>query len=68
MSAEFRASRIPCDVLGLEPEATTAEIKIRFKALVKRHHPDANGGDRSTEHKLARVIKAFRTLRKAKLV
>jgi curved DNA-binding protein CbpA len=34
---------------------------------LKRLHPDANGGDRSTEDKLARVIKAFKVLKAAKL-
>ena len=57
------AERQALDVLGLEPEATTAEIKIRFKALVKRHHPDANGGDRSTEGKLREIIQAYNYLK-----
>ena len=48
--------------------ADAATIRRRYTELLKRCHPDANGGDRSTEHKLQRVIKAFRTLRKAKLV
>jgi DnaJ-class molecular chaperone len=43
-------------------------IRRRYTELLKRCHPDANGGDRSAEHKLQRVIKAFRTLQKAKLV
>src|SRR6266849_7234985 len=46
------AERKALDALGLEGDATTQEIKVRFKALVKRHHPDANGGDRSTEDRL----------------
>src|SRR4249920_3857019 len=36
------AERRALDALGLEPDASVAEIKVRFKALVKRHHPDAN--------------------------
>ena len=54
--------------LDLDATATGEVIRKRYTELLKRCHPDANGGDRSTEHKLARVIKAFRTLRKAKLV
>ena len=53
------------DALGLEPDATAAEIKVRFKALVKRHHPDANGGDRSTEDKLREIIQAYNYLKTA---
>ena len=37
--------------------------KTRFKELVKRHHPDANGGDRSTEDRLVEVIKAYNYLK-----
>jgi curved DNA-binding protein CbpA len=54
--------------LDLDATADAATIRRRYTELLKRCHPDANGGDRSTEHKLQRVIKAFRTLRKAKLV
>jgi DnaJ-domain-containing protein 1 len=54
--------------LDLDATADAGTIRRRYTELLKRCHPDANGGDRSTEHKLARVIKAFRTLRKAKLV
>jgi DnaJ-domain-containing protein 1 len=54
--------------LDLDATADAGAIRRRYTELLKRCHPDANGGDRSTEHKLQRVIKAFRTLRKAKLV
>ena len=40
-----------------------AEIKARFKELVKRHHPDANGGDRGTEDKLREIIEAYNYLK-----
>ena len=53
--------------LGLEPGADRPAIRARYTLLVKRCHPDANGGDRSAEHKLLRVIRAYKTLRKAKL-
>lgn len=53
--------------LDLEPGAGKAAIRARYTELVKRCHPDANGGDRSAEHKLQRVIRAYKTLRKAKL-
>ena len=53
--------------LDLDATATAPAIRARYIELVKRCHPDANGGDRSAEHKLQRVIKAFKTLQKAKL-
>ena len=51
-----------------KPSFRAAMIRRRYTELLKRCHPDVNGGDRSAEHKLQRVIKAFRTLQKAKLV
>ena len=51
------------DTLSLEPGAAGPEIKARYKELVKRLHPDANGGDRSREGFLQEVIKAYNTLR-----
>lgn len=43
-------ARTPADhyaILGVPPGASTDEIKAAYRALVKRHHPDA-GGDPST--------------------
>ena len=54
--------------LDLEEDADGPRIRARYTELVKRCHPDANGGDRSSEHKLQRVIKAYQALRKAGLV
>ena len=59
----FNAERKALQVLGLEGSVTTVEIKVRFKALVKQHHPDANGGDRSTEDRLIEIIKAYNYLK-----
>jgi hypothetical protein len=55
------------DALNLEHTATPAEVKARFKELVKRHHPDANGGDRRFEDKLREIIQAYNYLKQAGL-
>ena len=53
--------------LDLDATAQPQAIRARYIELVKRCHPDANGGDRSAEHKLQRVIRAYQALRKAKM-
>jgi DnaJ-class molecular chaperone len=56
------------DALHLPHAATKAEIKARFKELVKRHHPDSNGGDTRSEDKLREIIQAYNYLKQAGLV
>ncbi len=59
------AARRSFAVLDLEGSEQRSEIKARFKALVKRLHPDANGGDTSTEDRLREIIQAYNQLRAA---
>jgi hypothetical protein len=59
------AERKALETLGVELSATREEIKARFKLLVKRHHPDANGGDRSAEDRLREIIQAYNYLKTA---
>jgi hypothetical protein len=56
------------EALNLTPAATRHEIKSRFHELVKRHHPDANGGDTRSEDKLREIIQAYNYLKQAGLV
>jgi hypothetical protein len=56
------------DTLQLAHNATLIEIKARYKELVKRFHPDANGGDRGAEERLKQVIKAYGVLRASGLL
>lgn len=53
------------EALNLGASASGDEIKARYKELVKRLHPDANGGDRGTEDKLREIIQAYNYLRSA---
>src|SRR6201992_3788646 len=59
----FNAERKALQVMGLGPDATLEAVKSKYKALVKQHHPDANGGDRSTEDRLIEIIKAYNYLK-----
>jgi hypothetical protein len=57
------AERKALHSLGLEEGATAEAVKTRYKSLVKRLHPDANGGSRDSEDKLKEVIQAYDYLR-----
>ena len=59
----MNAERKALQVMGLSAEATREDVKAKYKALVKQHHPDANGGDRSTEDRLIEIIKAYNYLK-----
>lgn len=63
-SAGARASKVTSgqkralDVMELPETAKPADVRKKFKILVKQYHPDANGGDRSHEDDLQSVIQA----------
>lgn len=59
----FNAEKKALIVMGLGPDATLEDVKAKYKLLVKQHHPDANGGDRSTEDRLIEIIKAYNYLK-----
>ena len=55
--------REPLGTLGLEWPVSLDEVKTRYKELAKRHHPDANGGDRAAEERLKTINLAYAALR-----
>ena len=59
------AARKAFETLGLEETAGKAAIKTKFKELVKRHHPDVNGGDKGYEERLREIIVAYNYLKSA---
>jgi len=48
--------------LDLRPPVTIDTVKARYKELVKRHHPDANGGDKRAEEKFKLISQAYQTI------
>ena len=58
--AELRESLA---TLGLDWPLTLADLKTRYKQLAKRHHPDANGGNRDAEERLKTINLAYAALR-----
>lgn len=53
------------NVLGLEEDASVADIKASYKRLAKQHHPDLNGGDEESGKRLMAVIEAYNSLSEA---
>lgn len=53
--------------LGLDDGADQETVKRRYKQLVKQFHPDANGGDRTSEDRLREIIRAYKFLKTVKL-
>jgi len=51
--------------MGLAPDADRKALRTRYTELVRRFHPDHNGGDRAHEKALQDVIAAYAHLRKA---
>ncbi len=49
-------------VLGLEPPLTQSALRARYKELVKRHHPDANGGAKEAEERFKQISQAYTLL------
>ena len=57
--------RAALEVMGLGPQAGRPELRRRYSELVRRYHPDRNGGDRGYERRLQMVVEAYQLLRKA---
>ncbi|MEL6913326.1 MAG: DnaJ domain-containing protein [Pseudomonadota bacterium] len=47
------------EILEVKDNATKAEVRKAYKALIKVLHPDMNGGDRSQEEQLSEVVWAW---------
>ena len=55
--------RDPVQTLGLDWPVSMDALKARYKELAKRHHPDANGGDRGSEERLKLINLAYAAVR-----
>lgn len=60
-----KGERRALSVLGLGEDADRHAVRKRYSSLVRRYHPDKNGGDRSHEGRLSEVIEAYQLLRKS---
>ena len=50
-------------ILGVEAGTRPALVTAAFRRLVKELHPDANGGDRSHEPRLRKLVAAYQLLK-----
>lgn len=53
------------ETLGLSSDIDRARLRRRYSELVRRFHPDRNGGDRRHEAQLGKVVEAYQLLRKS---
>ena len=60
-----RMQRRAYETLNLQPGADRAEVRRRYAELVRTYHPDANGGDRSMEEQLQKVVASYQILKTA---
>ena len=56
------------ETMGLGLDTDRSRLRRRYTELVRRYHPDRNGGDRQYESRLNRVVEAYQTLRKARAI
>ena len=57
------AERHALGVMGLKDDVDRHALRSRYSELVRLYHPDRNGGDRSFEAKLGKVIEAYQSLK-----
>lgn len=57
------ADRRNLKTLGLGTDADRRALRTRYAELVRKYHPDRNGGDRSHEKALGAVIDAYTRLK-----
>lgn len=51
------------EVMGLGSDIDRTRLRRRYSELVRRYHPDRNGGDRQHEAKLGAVVEAYQLLK-----
>ncbi|TRD10563.1 J domain-containing protein [Erythrobacter insulae] len=68
MAMDGRFSKVEAEALesmGLGSDTDRRKLRRRYSELVRRYHPDRNGGDRSHEAQLNKVVEAYQLLRKS---
>ena len=63
-----RLQTLALEAMHLDERAEPGQIRARYAELVKRYHPDSNGGERGAEEQLDKVVKAYQVLKSGGLV
>jgi curved DNA-binding protein len=50
------------EILGVPRDATEDQIRKAYRTLARKHHPDVNPGDRSSEEKFKEISQAYSVL------
>jgi hypothetical protein len=53
------------EVMGLGSDTDRTRLRRRYSELVRRYHPDRNGGDRKHEAQLTAVVDAYQLLKRS---
>ncbi len=56
-------ARDPYRVLGVDPDATDADVRAAYRRLVQLHHPDHNGGSADSARRFEEVQEAYAAVR-----
>lgn len=54
------------EILGVKRTATTSQIKVAYRNLAKKHHPDLIGSSPSTDDHFKQIVSAHETLKDPK--
>lgn len=61
-AAAASTSSDPYKLMGLQRNASAAEVKTRYRELAKQNHPDLNSNDPSCAAKMAKITDAYSLL------
>ncbi len=57
------AKRDYYEILGVSRQCTEAELKVAFRRMAKKYHPDANRDDPEAEQKFKEIAEAYEVLK-----